>query len=78
MINSALFSKTQPAMWKISDDTKGGFHPICLGDVISHGASYNKSVPTADSSPQHYRILHKLGRGEFATVWFAQALHEYS
>ena len=54
--------------------TKGGFHPIRLGDVISsHGAS-----ATADSPPQRYRILHKLGRGYFATVWFAQALHECS
>ena len=58
---------------------KGGFHPIRLGDVISsHGASDNESVPTPDSPPQRYRILHKLGRGEFATVWFAQALHERS
>lgn len=43
---------------------RGGLHPIILGDVI-----------TADSPGRHYRILHKLGRGAYATVWLAETLH---
>ncbi|CAL1714101.1 unnamed protein product [Somion occarium] len=43
--------------------TTGGFHPIRLGDVIS-----------SPSGSSQYRILHKLGRGAFATVWLAEEL----
>ncbi|KIM47136.1 hypothetical protein M413DRAFT_23398 [Hebeloma cylindrosporum] len=42
----------------------GGFHPIILGDVL-----------TAHCPPRQYRILHKLGRGAYATVWLAETLH---
>lgn len=35
----------------------GGFHPTNIGDIF-HGG--------------RYRIVHKLGYGGFATVWFAQ------
>lgn len=35
----------------------GGYHPIQLGDVFSHG---------------RYRVLHKLGYGSFSTVWLAR------
>ncbi len=52
--------------WDADDDvediqryTTGGFHPIRLGDVVS-------------STKSQYRILHKLGRGAFSTVWLAQ------
>jgi len=44
--------------------TAGGFHPISLGDVM-----------TAHSPPRQYRILHKLGRGAYSTVWLAETLH---
>jgi len=44
--------------------TKGGFHPITLGDIL-----------TADSPSRKYRILHKLGRGAYSTVWLAETLH---
>lgn len=47
----------------ISRYTLGGFHPVCLGDV------YRSDTST-------YRVLHKLGRGAFATVWLARTLHE--
>ncbi|KAN0077553.1 Protein kinase-like domain containing protein [Elaphomyces granulatus] len=36
--------------------TAGLFYPICIGDVLLHT----------------YRIVHKLGHGEFATVWLAR------
>jgi len=45
--------------------TTGGFHPIRLGDVLS-------------STIAQYRVLHKLGRGAFSTVWLAKALQEPS
>jgi hypothetical protein len=49
----------------IERNTSGGFHPIHLGDVLS--------------SPQaQYRVLHKLGRGAFSTVWSAETLQELS
>jgi hypothetical protein len=35
----------------------GGYHPICLGDILKDG---------------RYRILHKLGRGGYSTVWAAR------
>jgi len=44
--------------------TTGGLHPIKLGDVMS-----------TDSPQRQYRILHKLGRGSYSTVWLADALH---
>jgi len=47
----------------ISQYTPGGFHPIRLGDVLS-------------STKVQYRVLHKLGRGAFSTVWLAEALQE--
>ena len=69
--------------WDADDDvedirryTAGGFHPIRLGDAVSSQGT--SSSPMADRSPQHYRILHKLGRGAFATVWLAEVLHEPS
>ena len=43
--------------------TTGGFHPICLGDVLP-------------STKAQYRVLHKLGRGAFSTVWLAETLQE--
>jgi len=67
--------------WDADDDledirryTAGGFHPIRLGDVVSSQGMSSPAI--TDSSPRHYRILHKLGRGAFATVWLAEALHE--
>ena len=42
--------------------TNGGFHPIRLGEILS-------------STKTQYRVLHKLGRGSFSTVWLAEALH---
>lgn len=39
----------------------GGYHPVRLGDTL------RSDVAT-------YRILHKLGRGSFATVWLAATL----
>lgn len=36
--------------------TKGGYHPIHLGDQLKHG---------------RYRVLHKLGWGGHSTVWAA-------
>jgi serine/threonine-protein kinase SRPK3 len=60
-----------PLYWGSPDDLEdircyyaGGFHPICLGDVLS-----------ADSPLRQYRILHKLGHGAYATVWLAETLH---
>jgi hypothetical protein len=47
----------------INQYTPGGFHPIRLGDVLS-------------STKAQYRVLHKLGRGAFSTVWLAEALQE--
>ena len=47
----------------------GGYHPICLGDIVS------STSETLESPEKRYRILHKLGHGAFATVWFAEALH---
>ena len=41
----------------------GGYHPVRLGDVI-------------ESDAGSYRVLQKLGRGSFSTVWFARNLHE--
>ena len=59
--------------WDVDDNvedihryTVGGFHPVRLGDVVS------------SSSTSQYRILHKLGRGAFATVWLAEAVCEPS
>ncbi|KZT03714.1 kinase-like protein [Laetiporus sulphureus 93-53] len=50
--------------------TAGGFHPIRLGDVVFPPLS------SSDSSPaKQYHVLHKLGRGAFATVWLAEVLH---
>ncbi len=43
--------------------TPGGFHPIRLGNVLS-------------SAKAQYRVLHKLGRGAFSTVWLAEALQK--
>ncbi|KZV61424.1 kinase-like protein [Peniophora sp. CONT] len=43
----------------------GGFHPVVLGNVIS-------------SSKTRYHVVHKLGSGGYATVWFAQDLSSYT
>lgn len=50
--------------------TVGGYHPVRLGDVLS---SSNVHTPS-----RHYRILHKLGQGSFATVWLADVLYQPS
>ncbi|KAK7441002.1 hypothetical protein VKT23_016783 [Stygiomarasmius scandens] len=54
--------------WGTSDEVEdisryvaGGYHPVKLGDILK-------------SNTVHYRILHKLGRGSFATVWLARTL----
>ncbi|KAG6813130.1 hypothetical protein H0H92_013754 [Tricholoma furcatifolium] len=54
--------------WNADDDiedikhyTIGGYHPISLGEVLS-------------SPSCQYRVLHKLGRGAFATVWLAESI----
>ncbi|KIY62914.1 kinase-like protein [Cylindrobasidium torrendii FP15055 ss-10] len=39
--------------------TSGGFHPTHIGEILS-------------STKERYRILHKLGRGAFSTVWLAR------
>lgn len=44
----------------------GGFHPIHINEVYSY-------CPDAPDRGR-YRILHKLGRGAYSTVWFAQDL----
>ena len=36
--------------------TKGGYHPVHLNDVIA----------------DRYRVLRKLGKGRYATVWLAK------
>lgn len=41
----------------------GGFHPVHLGDIFS-------TCPGSDRP--RYRVLQKLGQGEFSTVWLAQ------
>jgi len=48
----------------------GGFHPVHLGDIFS-------TCPGSDQP--RYRVLQKLGQGEFSTVWLAQDMadHEY-
>ncbi|KIY62910.1 kinase-like protein, partial [Cylindrobasidium torrendii FP15055 ss-10] len=57
-------------LWGVDDNvegincyTSGGFHPTHLGDVLS-------------SAKQEYKVLHKLGRGAFSTVWLAQSRTE--
>jgi serine/threonine-protein kinase SRPK3 len=63
---SRVYSLLYPCSIDIEDIhryTTGGFHPICLGDVLS-------------STKAQYRVLHKLGRGSFSTVWLAEALQE--
>lgn len=44
--------------------TTGGYHPVCLGDVLA-----------ASADAKQYRVLHKLGHGSFSTVWLATDLH---
>ena len=48
----------------------GGLDPVHLGDVFS-------KCPSSDRP--RYRVLQKLGQGEFSTVWLAQDMadHEY-
>ena len=46
----------------------GGYHPIVIGDILSPSASPENS----DNRSRHYRIMHKLGFGSYATVWLAQ------
>jgi hypothetical protein len=59
--------------------TAGGFHPICLGDVVSsHDASPNSPIPNTESPAWLYWILHKLGHSVFATVWLAKVLNQPS
>ncbi|KAK9234416.1 protein kinase [Lipomyces kononenkoae] len=41
----------------IENYKSGGFHPLLIGDKVAGG---------------RYRILHKLGSGEFSTVWLAR------
>lgn len=36
---------------------QGGLHPVLLGDAFKDG---------------RYKIFHKLGRGDFSTVWLAK------
>ncbi|KIY62911.1 kinase-like protein [Cylindrobasidium torrendii FP15055 ss-10] len=57
-------------IWRVDDDveriehyTSGGFHPINIGDIFFFAR-------------QKYRILHKLGRGAFSTVWLARSRSE--
>ncbi|KAG6920138.1 hypothetical protein DXG01_004904 [Tephrocybe rancida] len=68
-----------PLYWDADDDmedvrryTAGGYHPIRLGDVLSP-PSQILGAPS-----RQYRILHKLGRGAFATAWLAEALQSPS
>ncbi|THU98861.1 hypothetical protein K435DRAFT_795367 [Dendrothele bispora CBS 962.96] len=41
----------------------GGYHPFRLGDILK-------------SERASYRVLHKLGRGSFSTVWLARTLND--
>ena len=38
----------------------GGFHPVAIGDTFYDGK---------------YRVLHRVGRGAYSTVWLAENLH---
>lgn len=41
----------------------GGYHPVLLGDILP------KDSPSMEP---RYRIMQKLGRGAFATIWLAR------
>jgi len=60
------FNKSDPWLFECRIDaepiyryTKGGYHPVHLGDILNNGT---------------YRILHKLGWGSYSTVWAAKNL----
>lgn len=52
-------SPTDPTLDTVEDldYDQGGFHPVHLGDSFDNN---------------HYRVIHKLGYGGYATVWLAQ------
>ncbi|GJE84423.1 kinase-like protein [Phanerochaete sordida] len=81
MSSSAISAETDQisVYWEPDDNVEdiehyvpGGFHPIKLGDILQPLSSLSDQVR------RRYRILHKLGRGAFATVWFAETLHRSS
>ncbi|VDB99562.1 unnamed protein product [Peniophora sp. CBMAI 1063] len=62
---TAMFWDADEDVENINRYTDGGYCPVILGD-------------TFQSNTATYRVLHKLGHGAFATVWFAEVLHSDS
>ncbi|KAG6844383.1 hypothetical protein H0H87_007287 [Tephrocybe sp. NHM501043] len=73
MSDISLYWEADEEVEDIKRYTTGGYHPIRLGDVLSSPVSAG-----SDSPSRQYRVLHKLGRGSFATVWLAETLRASS
>ncbi|THH30897.1 hypothetical protein EUX98_g3279 [Antrodiella citrinella] len=69
--------ETWPLQWDGGDGIEsgdsyrpGGLHPVRLGDIME------SPIGSGDPTPgqRRYRIVNKLGRGAYSTVWLAQVL----